>query len=196
MRHPHRCPRALPAALVTTALATMCSAPVLAQPLAMSDTRGYPNTIFQEVLPSERTMPRYETTVPDDPSAELPAHLRRQVVNYPTRDKSPEEQRAARDECRRDAEHARRLGFRGKWTGIPAQCPIVKEVFQLEQSVIDEAVRVVRGFLAAERGGRGAAMIDGKMADRATDRMQRVVLETAWASGRLTADVARELGIA
>jgi lipoprotein-anchoring transpeptidase ErfK/SrfK len=75
------------AALATTVI---CSAPALAQPFAVNDSRGFPNTIFQEVLPAERAneraMPRYETTVPDDPSAELPAHLRRQVVTYPTRE--------------------------------------------------------------------------------------------------------------
>ncbi|MEJ7735418.1 MAG: aldolase/citrate lyase family protein, partial [Polyangiaceae bacterium] len=42
------------------------------------------------------------------------------TLAYPTRDKSEVERAAALAECRRDAEHARRFGFRGKWTGIPA----------------------------------------------------------------------------
>ena len=87
MRHPHL-PRALGAALVLTAI----SAPALAQPMAMQDNTSYPNSVFREVMPSERAyerqMPRYETTVPSEAetSAELPAHLRRQVVSYPSRE--------------------------------------------------------------------------------------------------------------
>ena len=43
------------------------------------------------------------------------------TTNYPTRDKSEEERRAAIEEFRRDAELARDFGFAGKWTGIPEQ---------------------------------------------------------------------------
>jgi hypothetical protein len=39
-------------------------------------------------------------------------------------------------------------------------------------------------------------MIDGKMADRATDRINRVALQTAFVLGRLDPETARELGIA
>jgi hypothetical protein len=38
-------------------------------------------------------------------------------------------------------------------------------------------------------------MIKGKMSDRATDRIHRVALQTAFALGRLDAATARELGI-
>ena len=52
-------------------------------------TPGYPNTIFQEVMPSERayqqSAPRYDTTVTSDAEV-MPAHLRRQIVAYPTRE--------------------------------------------------------------------------------------------------------------
>ncbi len=87
MRHPYL-PRAVGAALVLAAI----SAPALAQPMAMQDSTNYPNSVFREVMPSEpayeRQMPRYETTAPSEAeaTAELPAHLRRQVVNYPTRE--------------------------------------------------------------------------------------------------------------
>ncbi len=123
------------------------------------------------------------------------AAIAEMTLNYPTRDKSPAEREAALAECRRDAEHARAFGFRGKWTGIPAQAPIVREVFALPDAVIDAAIAAARAFLEAERGGRGATMIDGKMSDRATDRVHRVALETAFALGRLDAETARELGL-
>jgi lipoprotein-anchoring transpeptidase ErfK/SrfK len=83
-----RHPRALWAALAAVTAAT----PAFAQPLAMAETPSFPNAIFQPVMPAERAysyerpMPRYETSVPADTDvdAALPAHLRRQVVPYPS----------------------------------------------------------------------------------------------------------------
>ena len=77
--------------LAALATSVICAAPALAQPLAMTETSPYPN-IFQQVMPSERayqrTLPRYETSVPADNEvdATLPAHLRRQIVSYPSRE--------------------------------------------------------------------------------------------------------------
>jgi citrate lyase subunit beta/citryl-CoA lyase len=117
------------------------------------------------------------------------------TTNYPTKDKSPAEQAAALDECRRDAEHAKLLGFAGKWTGIPAQVDVALEVFALADERIEAALAAVRAFREAERQGRGAAMIEGRMHDRATDRVHRVVLKTALAMGRLDPALAGTLGI-
>lgn len=117
------------------------------------------------------------------------------TLNYPTKNKSAEEQRAALDECRRDAEHARLLGLRGKWVGIPAQIAIAHDVFGLPEGEVARALGEVRAFREAEREGRGATMIGGKMADRATDRHNRVVLEAARALGMISAEVAEELAI-
>jgi citrate lyase subunit beta/citryl-CoA lyase len=118
------------------------------------------------------------------------------TLNYPTRDKSEADRVAALEDCRRDARHARTFGFRGKWTGIPAQTEIALEVFTLPDELVAQAVEHARLFLAAEREGRGATMIGGKMADRATDRVNRVALRTAYLLGKLDAETARELGIA
>ncbi len=118
------------------------------------------------------------------------------TLDYPTKDKSAAEQQAALDACRRDAEYARRFGFRGKWTGIPAQTQIAIEVFTLPDAAIESAVAAAKAYLAAVHDGKGAAMIGGKMADRATDRMNRVTLATALAMGRLDPQIAKELGIA
>lgn len=117
------------------------------------------------------------------------------TLNYPTKNKSAEEQRAALDECRRDAEHAKLLGLRGKWVGIPAQIEIAHDVFGLPESEVARALEEVRAFREAEREGRGATMIGGKMADRATDRHNRVVLAAARALGRIDEAVAEELAI-
>lgn len=117
------------------------------------------------------------------------------TLAYPTKDKSEAERAAALAECKRDAEHARRMGFRGKWTGIPAQTEIALQVFGLDPDAVAAAVRRVRAFLEAERAGRGAVMIDGRMTDRATDRVDRVFLNAAWQEGLLDEDSARELGV-
>jgi citrate lyase beta subunit len=127
-------------------------------------------------------------------SVGIPA-IAEMTLNYPTKDKSEAEQKAALDECRRDAEYALAMGFRGKWTGIPAQTQIAVDVFSLPEATIARAVEEAHEFLKAEREGKGATMIKGKMADRATDRINRVVLKTAYALGRLDEKSAHELGI-
>jgi citrate lyase subunit beta/citryl-CoA lyase len=117
------------------------------------------------------------------------------TFEFPTRDKSEAERAAALEACRLDALHARDTGFRGKWVGIPAQTDIALEVFALPEDVVAKAVEEARAFLAAERAGRGATIIGGKMADRATDRLNRVALRTAYVMGRLDPAVAAELGV-
>ena len=127
-------------------------------------------------------------------SVNIPA-IAEMTLNYPTKDKSPEQQQAALDECRRDAMHAKAFGFRGKWTGIPPQTAIAVEVLSISDSVIQNAVEESKLFLEAEHKGLGATMIKGKMADRATDRINRVALKTAYALGKLDEATAKELGI-
>jgi citrate lyase beta subunit len=127
-------------------------------------------------------------------SAGLPA-IAEMTTNYPTKNKTEEEKRAALSECRSDAELARRFGFAGKWTGIPVQVDPVREVFELSDETIRSAVVQAKAFAEAEKAGRGAAMIDGKMADRATDRINRVVLKQAHVLGRLDQATAEVLGI-
>ncbi len=117
------------------------------------------------------------------------------TINYPTKDKSEAERKSALDECRRDAELARDFGFRGKWTGIPAQTAIAIEVFSLDRAALERAVVEAKAFLEAERRGLGATIIEGKMADRATDRINRVTLKIAFSLGQLDAATAAELGL-
>jgi citrate lyase subunit beta / citryl-CoA lyase len=115
------------------------------------------------------------------------------TTNYPTRDKSEEERRAALEEFRRDAELARDFGFAGKWTGIPDQSLLAVEIFRVGGEEVSRAIEEARAFLQAEAEGRGATMIAGRMADRATDRVNRNTLKKAYALGLLDQGVAREL---
>ncbi|HYP30180.1 MAG TPA: aldolase/citrate lyase family protein [Blastocatellia bacterium] len=117
------------------------------------------------------------------------------TTNYPTRDKSEEDRRAASEEFRRDALLARDFGFAGKWTGIPEQAALAVEIFRIPDEEIGRAVEEARLFLEAEASGRGALMIGGRMADRATDRVNRRTLKTAYALGRIDERMARELGL-
>ena len=127
-------------------------------------------------------------------SVGIPA-IAEMTTNYPTRDKSEEERRAAMDEFRRDALLARDFGFAGKWTGIPDQTAAAVEIFQTPDDEIERAIAEAKQFLEAEASGRGATMIDGKMADRATDRLNRNTLKKAYAMGRVDDALAEELGL-
>jgi citrate lyase subunit beta/citryl-CoA lyase len=125
-------------------------------------------------------------------SVGIPA-IAEMTTNYPTRDKSDEERRAAMEEFRRDALLARDFGFAGKWTGIPDQTAIAVEIFRTPDDEIERAISEAKRFVEAEAAGRGATIIDGKMADRATDRLNRVTLKKAYAMGRIDAALAQEL---
>jgi citrate lyase subunit beta/citryl-CoA lyase len=125
-------------------------------------------------------------------SVGIPA-IAEMTLNYPTKEKTPDEQKAALEECRKDALYAKDFGFAGKWTGIPSQTQIALDVFSVGDDVINEAIEAAKAFLEAEREGRGAIMIKGKMSDRATDRIYRVALKTAYALGRLDEKTAKEL---
>jgi citrate lyase subunit beta/citryl-CoA lyase len=127
-------------------------------------------------------------------SVGIPA-IAEMTTNYPTRDKGEAERRAAMEEFRRDALLARDFGFAGKWTGIPEQTAMAVEIFQVPDEEISRAISEAKLFLEAEREGRGAIMIDGKMADRATDRLNRNTLKMAYALGRLDEQTAKEFGL-
>ncbi len=107
------------------------------------------------------------------------------TTNYPTTDKTEDEKREAIEEFRRDARLAREFGFAGKWTGIPLQAELAVEIFQVTDEQISEAVRITKQFEEAEAAGRGAVMIDGKMADRAMARVLLNTIKVARATGRL-----------
>jgi len=127
-------------------------------------------------------------------SVGIPA-IAEMTTNYPTRDKTDEQRQAAMDEFRSDALLALDFGFAGKWTGIPDQTAMAVEIFQTPDDEIERAIDYAKQFLEAEASGRGATMIDGKMADRATDRLNRNTLKKAYALGRIDHSLASELGL-
>jgi citrate lyase subunit beta/citryl-CoA lyase len=94
-----------------------------------------------------------------------------------------------------DALHARRMGMSGKWVGHPAQLLAVLLAFERDPPDIEREIRTMEAYREAEERGQGAAIIEGAMADRATDRQVRMLLRRAAAMGRLEPRRAVALGI-
>jgi beta-methylmalyl-CoA/(S)-malyl-CoA lyase len=97
----------------------------------------------------------------------------------------------------REAVDARTLGMLGKWVGHPAQLFAVLLAFEeaLAPAVLASAAASLEAYRAAVDSARGATIIAGAMADRATDRHARVVLRQAVALGRFDPARALELEI-
>jgi lipoprotein-anchoring transpeptidase ErfK/SrfK len=76
----------LRAALVAAAASVLCGASANAQSLALSNPHGYPASIFREVVPERTARQESWQGEADESSAVVPAHLRRQIVVYPTRE--------------------------------------------------------------------------------------------------------------
>ncbi len=68
------------------------------------------------------------------------------------------------------------LGIEGKWAIHPTQIALANEVFSPSAAEVDKAKRIVIALKEAEAQGKGAAALDGKMIDAASERMARNVL--------------------
>jgi citrate lyase subunit beta/citryl-CoA lyase len=70
-----------------------------------------------------------------------------------------------RDAWREMALRSRRFGFVGATCIHPAQVPIVNEAFTPNDDELQHAARIVRASDEAQREGRGAFAVDGRMVD-------------------------------
>jgi citrate lyase subunit beta/citryl-CoA lyase len=77
---------------------------------------------------------------------------------------------------RQAAKRAAALGSEGKWAIHPSQVPLANEVFSPHVGEVTRAKRIIEALREAEEQGRGAAALDGKMIDAASERMARNVL--------------------
>ena len=86
-----------------------------------------------------------------------------------------------RDEAglRANCAAARQLGFRGKFAIHPAQIDAINEAFSPSDREIEYARRVVAAFEEAERAGRGATSLDGKVIDVPVVKRARALLQLA-----------------
>jgi malyl-CoA/(S)-citramalyl-CoA lyase len=76
------------------------------------------------------------------------------------------------------ARRAAALGYEGKWAIHPSQIGMANEVFSPTDKEVEKAERMVAALKEAEEQGKGAASLDGKMIDAASERMARNVIAT------------------
>jgi citrate lyase beta subunit len=74
------------------------------------------------------------------------------------------------------ARRAAALGCEGKWAIHPSQVALANEVFSPPEAEVSRARRIVEELRKAEGEGRGAASLDGKMIDAASERMAMNVI--------------------
>ncbi len=77
------------------------------------------------------------------------------------------------------ARRAAALGCEGKWAIHPSQVAMANEVFSPTEAEVTKARRIIEELKAAEAQGKGAASLDGKMIDAASEKMARNVLVIA-----------------
>jgi citrate lyase subunit beta/citryl-CoA lyase len=74
------------------------------------------------------------------------------------------------------ARRAAALSIEGKWAIHPSQTELANEVFSPPEKEVIRARRIIDALKEAEEQGSGAAALDGKMIDAASERMARNVL--------------------
>ncbi len=77
------------------------------------------------------------------------------------------------------AKRAAALGVEGKWAIHPSQIELANAVFSPLPSEIDRAHRIIVALREAEAQGKGAASLDGKMIDAASEKMANNILVVA-----------------
>jgi citrate lyase beta subunit len=86
---------------------------------------------------------------------------------------------------RREAELGAGLGFTGKQIIHPAQVEPVQSAFTPGDQAIAHARRIVDGFEASNKRGKGAFALDGRMIDMPLVKNAEKVLERARAAGKI-----------
>ncbi|MFC1932717.1 HpcH/HpaI aldolase/citrate lyase family protein [Chloroflexota bacterium] len=77
---------------------------------------------------------------------------------------------------KKEATIARQLGFTGKMAIHPSQIDTIHGIFTPPQQEIDNALKIVKAFAEAEKVGKGAVVVDGKMVDLPVFRRAQMVL--------------------
>lgn len=77
------------------------------------------------------------------------------------------------------ARRAAALGIEGKWAIHPSQIELANEVFSPTEAEVKKAERILEALKEAEAQGKGAASLDGKMIDAASEKMALNLLATS-----------------
>lgn len=83
------------------------------------------------------------------------------------------------DGYRAAAKRAAALGYEGKWAIHPSQIELANEIMSPQEAEVLRARRVLEALEAAAASGKGAAQLDGKMIDAASERMARNIVALA-----------------
>lgn len=71
------------------------------------------------------------------------------------------------------------LGYEGKWAIHPSQIALANEVMSPPEKEVTRARRILEALQEAAKAGKGAAQLDGKMIDIASERMAKNVIKQA-----------------
>jgi citrate lyase beta subunit len=71
------------------------------------------------------------------------------------------------------------LGMEGKWAIHPSQIALANEIYSPTAAEVTRAERILVALKEAEAQGKGAASLDGKMIDAASEKMANNLLATA-----------------
>mgnify|MGYP005998474849 FL=1 len=75
------------------------------------------------------------------------------------------------------AKRAAVLGCEGKWAIHPSQAALANEVMSPSDSEVDRAERILKAMADAEKTGKGAVSLDGRLIDYASIRQAEVLIE-------------------
>jgi citrate lyase subunit beta/citryl-CoA lyase len=77
------------------------------------------------------------------------------------------------------ARRAAAMGFEGKWAIHPSQIALANEVMSPPDAEVDRARKILEALAEAQRAGKGAAQLDGRMIDAASARMAENIVRQA-----------------
>ncbi len=77
------------------------------------------------------------------------------------------------------ARRAAALGCEGKWAIHPSQIVLANEVFTPPAAEVEKAKRILQALKEAAAQGKGAAALDGRLIDAASEKMANNVVKTA-----------------
>ncbi|MCU0733666.1 MAG: CoA ester lyase, partial [Hyphomonas sp.] len=77
------------------------------------------------------------------------------------------------------AKRAAALGVEGKWAIHPSQIELANAVFSPTAAEVEKAKRIIAALKEAEAQGKGAASLDGKMIDAASEKMAKNIIVVA-----------------
>ena len=76
------------------------------------------------------------------------------------------------------AKRAAVLGCEGKWAIHPSQVALANELFSPSEAEVTKAKRILEAMEVAQKEGRGAVALDGKLIDPASIRQAEVLTAT------------------